>query len=476
MGTEEKEDRSQDSPDENSTTEEAQIGPEENREDEYHFDDLMSLYENDFEGLDRLKLSKTSAHELGQFLGRLNPSEQTIFLKKISDRTAGEILTEMDSEDSAEVLVQMKDFRAMRILENLEPDDAAYIVRQLDLQDRERLLSKLPIKNAKIIYELLNYDDDTAGGVMTPRVNTVQDDWTVDQAIQRIRSEGDSNENLDTIYVVNGEEKLEGSVTLHRLIRAKGTELISQIMDPNIQGACRADEPTSQVAKAMAEFDMQNVPVIDALGRLVGMITHDDVIDILQENATRDIQILHGAGADENIHDPVTYSVAKRNPWLIVNLFTASLGAIVVSLFQEQISQFALLAVFMTMITSLGGNAGGQTLAVAIRSLALGEWHRGDTLRICVKEALKGLLNGILIGLVSAIVSALVTSNVLIGLAIFLTMMINMGICCLAGALIPYLLRKLNFDPAQSAYIFLTMITDTLGMYIFLVLGCWLLL
>lgn len=454
---------------------EAYTDPTDAQDDEYQFDDLMALYERDYEGLDRLKLSHTSPHELGQFLARLDPEEQNGFLRKISDRTAGEILTEMDSEDSAEVLVQMKDFRALRILENLEPDDAAYIVRQLETEDRDRLLGKLPLENARTIYELLSYDADSAGGVMTPRVNRVRSDSTVDQAIQMIRMNGDENENLDTIYVTDYEGRLQGTITLHRLIRAKGTETVEQIMDPNLQGACRADEPTSEVAKAMAEFDMQNVPVIDSQNRLIGMITHDDVIDILQESATKDIQILHGAGADENIHDPVTYSVIKRNPWLIVNMLTASLGAIVVSRFQDQISQLALLAVFMTMITSLGGNAGGQTLAVAIRSLALGEWHRGDTLSICLKEILKGLLNGLLIGTISSVVCTIITGNSLVGLAIFLTMIFNMGICCLSGALIPYVLRKLNFDPAQSAYIFLTMVTDTLGMYIFLMLSSWLL-
>lgn len=440
--------------------------------EKYTFDELMELYQNDFRGLNRLKLSHTPAHELGEFLGRLDPEEQNIFLKKLSDQVAGEILSEMDSEDSAEVLAQMKDIRALRILENLEPDDAAYIVRQLESEDRDRLLGKLPIATAKTIYELAAHDPDTAAGVMTPNVNKIRNDWTVDESIQMIRSEKGDNENLDTIYVVDEFGKLVGSITLHRLIRARGNESIQEIMDPDIQGACQADEPTSRVAQAMADYNLQSIPVIDSLGRLIGMITHDDVIDIIQENATRDLQILHGAGADENIHDPIAYSVAKRSPWLVVNLLTAALGAIVVSMFQKQIEQLTLLAVFMTMITSLGGNAGGQTLAVAIRSLSLGEWHTGDTKSICFRETLKGICNGILIGMISAIVSAVVTQKLMVGVVIFLTMIVNMAICGLSGALIPWILRRFNFDPAQSAYIFLTMITDSLGTYIFLMLGC----
>ncbi|MDR2029937.1 MAG: magnesium transporter [Puniceicoccales bacterium] len=444
--------------------------------DHYRFDELMSLYENDFKGLDRLKLSRTSPHELGQFLARLEVDDQPSFLRKLSDRMAGEILSEMHSEDSAEVLSQLKDIRALRILSSLEPDDAAYIVRQLDPTDRDRLLGKLPIDTAKTIYDLLSYAHGTAGGVMTPHVNRVRDAWTVDEAIHVLRREGGKNENLDTIYAIDADGRLQGSVTLHQLILAQGGQRIAQIMAPHVHGACHADDPAEQAAQAIADFGIQSVPVLDSLGRLIGMITHDDAISILRENATKDMQILHGAGADENIHDTVGYSVAHRIPWLLVNLLTAALGAFVVSLFQSSIEQLTLLAVFMTINTSLGANAGGQTLAVAIRSLALGDWKRGDTIPICLRETIKGLSNGFLTGLVAAVACAVLTHNLLLGFTVFLALTITMGLCGIAGALIPYGLQKLRCDPAQSAYIFLTMITDTVGMYIFLRLGCWLLL
>jgi magnesium transporter len=453
-------------------------GPEKNfseaARDSYGFEELMGLYEHDFEDLDRLKLSRTSPHELGQFLARLNASEQTEFLCNLSDRTAGEVITEM--ADSAEVLMQMKDRRALRILENLEPDDAAYIVRQLDAHTRERILRKLPGEAARTIADLLHYEANTAGGVMTPHVNKIQLAWTIDQAIQTLRTTGDDNENLDVIYVINGDGKLKGTISLHRIIRAAGGQKIEEIFDPDVHGTCRADAASTHVAQLMAEFDLQNLPVVDNLGRLIGMVTHDDVIDILQESATKDIQILHGAGADENIHDPVTYSVAKRAPWLQFNLITAAMGALVVSMFQSQIEQLTLLAVFMTMITSLGGNAGGQTLAVSIRSLALGDWKKGDTFGIFLREMFKGLFNGGITGLVAGSVCALITRSVPVGVTIFLAMTLNMALCGMSGALIPRILQKLRVDPAQSAYIFLTMVTDTVGMYIFLLLGCWLLL
>ncbi|MDR0340182.1 MAG: magnesium transporter [Puniceicoccales bacterium] len=445
-------------------------------EENYNFDELMKLYGDDFRNLDRLKLSRTPSHELGHVLLRLGREDQVNFLKKLSDSVIGEILPTLASEDSAEVLAQLKDMRALRILSLLEPDDAAYVVRCLDAEDQDRLLGKLPMEAAETIYDLLSYDKDTAGGVMTPNVGWARADWAVDEVFQKFRSGEPEKENLDVVYAVDEHGRLVGSVTLHRLIRASGEQRIGQILDGDRHLACNADDPTSLVAQVMMESNRQSVPIVDHLGRLIGIVTSDDVIDLLKDNATRDIQVLHGAGAEENIHDPVHYSVAKRNPWLIFNLFTASLGALVVSFFQTQIEQLTLLAVFMTLVTSLGGNSGGQTLAVAIRSLALGEWRRGDTRGVFLRETLKGLCNGVIIGIVAAVAGACLTHNLRVGLALFFSMIINLATCGLAGALIPYCLQKLKFDPAQSAYVVLTMITDTVGMYVFLRIGCWLLL
>ncbi|MDR2664532.1 MAG: magnesium transporter [Puniceicoccales bacterium] len=465
------------SPEKGQETEDGKLltgseGPAEN----YNFDELMELYDGDFRNLDRLKLSRTSPYELGDVLLRLSPEDQVNFLKKLSDSVIGEILPTLASEDSAEVLTQLKDMRALRILSLLEPDDVTYVIRSLSEEDQDRLLGKLPVESAETIYNLLSYDRDTAGGLMTPNVGLAQSDWTVDEVFQKLRSGEEERENLDVIYAVDRNSCLMGSVTLHRLIRSRGEQRIGQILDDDRHLACHADDPASLVAQVMVESGRQSIPIVDHLGRILGIVTHDDVIDILNDNATRDIQVLHGAGAEENIHDPVPYSVAKRNPWLIFNLFTAALGALVVSFFQPQIEQLTLLAVFMTLVTSLGGNSGGQTLAVAIRSLALGEWRRGDTGGICVRETLKGLSNGIIIGLVAAFAGAFFTHSARVGLALFLAMVINLSLCGLAGALIPFCLQKLKFDPAQSAYVVLTMITDTAGMYIFLRIGSWLLL
>jgi magnesium transporter len=216
--------------------------------------------------------------------------------------------------------------------------------------------------------------------------------------------------------------------------------------------------------------------VIDSQGCLIGVITHDDVIDIIQEEATEDIQKLHGAGGDETIHDSVAYSTFRRTPWLIINLIIAFFTARVISLFEEKIAEVTILAVFMNLVSSLGGNSGAQTLAVSIRSFALGEYHAGDSGEILLRETIKGLINGIVVGALAALVTGLWSRNSTVGLVVFVSMMANMALSGLIGAFIPMFLSRIKCDPAQSSYIFLTTTTDIVGTFIFLSIGAKLLL
>jgi magnesium transporter len=392
-------------------------------------------------------------------------------LQKLSYEDAADIIAEMDVEDSADMLREMKSIRARKIIEGLEPDDTACLLREFDAQERERILSHLPKEVACTIRDLLTYNPDTAAGVMTPYVTTLYDDMTVDEAIHHIRREKHETENSDMLYVVDAQKRLIGVTSVRDLIWSRPNKKIANLMHKELRGVCQADQNKEDVARLMAELNFQNLPVVDTHGRLMGIVTHDDVIDILRDAATEDIQKLHGAGADENIHDTVLSSVIKRIPWLMANLGIALIMAKVISLFTAQITQLALLAVFMNLVSSLGGSAGAQTLAVAIRSFALGNLHTGDAYGICWKELCKGLSNGFMVGLLAAIIAVIWTQNLMIGLTLFLAMSINMGLAGLAGACIPILLQSLHFDPAQSSYIFLTSITDITGIFIFLTLG-----
>ncbi|MDR3274039.1 MAG: magnesium transporter [Puniceicoccales bacterium] len=443
---------------------------------QYTFEELRDCADNEFKNLNAAKLSRTSPYEVGSLLERLSPEDRQKVLKKLSEEDASDVLAEMNAEDSAEIISEMRDSRAIKILRALEPDDAAGLLRELDDDDRERLLSKMPKGDADVLRDLLTYDPDTAGGVMTPCVISVCDDMTCDEAIQHLRKSRDSGENIENIYVVDTKNHLVGVLSINKLLWTASNKKISDIMCATIEGICTAEQDKELAAKMMTQFHHNTLPVIDSQGCLIGVITHDDVIDIIQEEATEDIQKLHGAGGDETIHDGIIYSTVRRTPWLIINLFIAFFTSRVISLFEAKISEFTILAVFMNLVASLGGNSGAQTLAISIRSFALGEYHPGDSGGILLRETFKGMLNGLLIGTIAALITGLWARNGMVGLVVFISMIANMSLSGLVGAFIPIFLKRIKCDPAQSSYIFLTMVTDSVGMLIFLSIGSRLLL
>ncbi|HQU08635.1 MAG: magnesium transporter, partial [Verrucomicrobia bacterium 21-51-4] len=391
---------------------------------EYTLELLLSLQPDDFEALDVERLAQTPPHIVAAFLERHDVDDRRRVLRKLSEEDAMEVLADMDSEDTAETVGAMREWRALKILESMDPDDAADVVADLEEEDRERLLDKLDPETAATMRELLQYGEDTAGGIMNPEVVTIAWDATVDEAIQHIRKMAAEDEkwahlNFNYIYVLDNGGRLEGVVSLKELILARPYQKVSDIAQTSLQGICHPNDDKEEVARALANLDLSALPVIDNDRKLLGIITYDDVIDIIQDEATEDIQKLVGAGANESILDSLSYSVSKRSPWLIVNLFTAFMAAGVVSLFKPEIEQFTLLAVFMPVIASLGGNTGSQTLAVAIRSLALGELHPGDNWQVCISEAMKGLLNGVLVGGTAAVITWLLTRETLLAGVVF---------------------------------------------------------
>ena len=440
---------------------------------EYSIEDLLAWPKDRLESLDPGRLIASSPAVVGSFLERLEVDERRAVLRFLPEEKASDILSEMDAPDSAEVVAAMREPRALKILEELEPDDAADVVAELDEADRSRLMSKLEPDTAKTVEALLHYDPETAGGVMTPECATIEPEMTVNEAIEQIRHFYEETEQIYAIYVVNREHHLMGLVAMRDLILARPDQKIEEIMNPQIKGMCSPDIDREEVALSLAEHNLLAIPVVDADGKLLGMVTHDDVVDILQDEATEDIQILVGAGADESIHDDIFYSIRRRHPWLLVNLLTAFMAAGVVYMFAEQIAQLALLAVFMPVIASMGGNTGNQALVVAIRSMSMGEVRLNDALRLCRKELTMGLINGSLIGILAGLATYVLVREVKISLVVFAAIILNMGLAGLAGATIPLLLRKFKYDPAHGSSIFLTTLTDIAGFFIFLSLGAW---
>jgi magnesium transporter len=441
----------------------------------YTLEELCNIGLHNLEELDPERLSKTAPTILSAFLSRLGVDDKRIMLRKLSEEYASAVLSEMSAEESAEIVSDMREGRALRILEDLEPDDAADVMAALGERQRTRFLDQLGADQAGMVKSLLKHSPDTAGGVMHPQVATVDQDMTIETAINRVRQFKAQFYRLFYIYVIDLYGKLIGVVSIRDLLFSDSDTHIREVMKTELQGVCTVDQDTESVAQKMADSNLYALPVIDAQGRLVGIIEHDDVIDILRKEATEDLQRMVGAGPDESIHDKVLPSVRKRIPWLIVNMFTASIVGGVVYFFRNIIEESSALASFIPILASVGGNVGAQTLAVTIRSLALGELHSFDSYLICFKEGIKGVLNGFIIGGFGCAVVYLLTFNFYLSSVVFIATTVNMLIAGTAGSFVPLLLRKLKFDPAQSASIFLTAITDSMSALIFLSLASWVL-
>lgn len=442
----------------------------------YELEYLLNLDQDDIQSLDQAQLEETPPVELAHFVERLDLDHMREILRMVSDEIASEIVAEMDAETSAEIFEAMQEPRAAKLLEELDPDDATDLVAELEDQKREDLLNKMEPESAQEIKELLEYDPDSAGGAMTPDVCSVSDFFSVDEAIQAIRAQASELETVYYVYVVDAQEKLLGVVSMKDLLISAPQTKVTDLMERHMLGMLKPDTDKEQAANMMAEYNLIALPVVDSNNRLLGIVTHDDVIDIIQAEATEDIQKLVGAGADETIHHSVGYSLRKRHFWLQVNLFTVALAAAVVWFFEEQIASLTFLAVFMPIIAATGGNTGAQTLAVIIRSLALEDVHDTDKVKIYLKELLKGVINGLGVGLLGSSLAYALERDLKTSLVVFIAMVLTMGISGFSGAFIPLFLKRVGLDPAQSSSIFLTTITDIAGFFIFLSLGSWLLL
>lgn len=437
---------------------------------------LLSLDLDEIRKLERSRLAETPPVELAHFIDRLDVEKGREVLRLVTDEIATDIISEMDPEASAEIFELMREPRAARILQELDPDDATDLVAELQDKKREDLLSKMEPESAEAVKELLNYDADSAGGVMTPDVCAIHDHVLVDEAITAIRDQASELETVYYIYVVNDAEELVGVVSMKDLIVSAPRTAVSEIMKTQILGKLAPDTDKEQAANLMAEYNLIALPVVDANNKLVGIVTHDDVIDIIHAEATEDIQKLVGAGADETIHDDVAYSLRKRHIWLQVNLLTVAMAAGVVWIFEDQIAKYTFLAVFMPIIAATGGNTGAQTLAVVIRSLALEDIHKSDKVRLYCKELLKGLINGLGVGTIGGTLAFILEKELKVSAVVFTAMTLTMSISGFCGAFIPLFLKRVGLDPAQSSSIFLTTITDITGFFIFLSLGSWILL
>lgn len=394
-------------------------------------------------------------------------------LESLPLELASETLAEMEEgEDRAELLASLEPTMGAELLHELADDDAADLIGELEPQERQRLLAALPVDEAGDLRGLLRYDEETAGGLMTTDLVAVEGTLTAQEALEEVRHKGREVEDFYTVFVVDESHHLLGTVKLDDLVIAEAGELVESMVEPVRSVPTSLDQ--EEVGRLIGRYNLAAIPVVNDLGVLLGRITFDDVIDVIEAEQTEDILRLAGVSDEDELRHDWSESVRVRLPWLMLNLVTASLAASVILIFEETIAQVVTLAFLAPIIAAMGGSSGTQSLAVTIRRITVE--GRGVPKGYVAREILIGLINGFALGVGIALISLVVGGNPMLGVVVFLAMWGNQIVAGFAGAFIPTTLDRLGVDPSVASSVFVHTLTDLCGFFLLLGLASRLLL
>ncbi len=419
-------------------------------------------------------LHKGRPADVAQVLQGLNELDRhAVFaaLTQYDRELAAASLSEFGVEEGLDLLHTLSPEGIAGVLQELPSDDAALFVEKFPMEIRERLLDLMKIEASTDVQELLSFAEYTAGRIMTPDVFALNEELTVGEAVSAIQKASNDIELVFYLYIIDDRNHLVGVVSLRQLLLVPPTTPLRKIMSSDVISV-RTETDQEEVARIVARYNLLGVPVVDEENKLAGVVTVDDVLDVIREEATEDIYALAGVSSEDNALNSPMRSVRLRLPWLLVNLATAILASTVVHLFEGTIARVTVLASLMPIVAGMGGNAGTQTLAVIVRGLALGEVTWDNARRVVVKEALVALANGFVTGIVAAVIVWLwygpSAKMGLIGGIIALAMLNNMLIAGVAGTAVPLILKRLKADPALASTVFVTTCTDIGGFLSFL--------
>jgi magnesium transporter len=417
-------------------------------------------------------LQKQHPADLAQVFSELAEKERHsafALLVERNSRLAMEAVSELGPEAAAELLADRSAEEIVKLTHELPSDDAAAIIDYLPEDLAAAVLELIQKRPGGEVGELLEYAEKTAGRIMNPKVFALSEDMTAGEAITALQGARDV-EMVFYLYVVDARRHLVGVVSLRRLLLVPPATPLKRIMTTDLISV-RVDMDQEEVARQVASYNILAIPVVDEENKLVGVITVDDVIDVIKDEATEDVYRLAGVASDDRVFTRPSESLRKRLPWLVVNLGTAFVAAAVVSQFQGTIGLVTALAVFMPVVAGMGGNAATQTLTVIVRGIALGELTWGNTRKALLKEAVVGVGNGVACGVIGGTIVWLTNGSPMLGLILGMAMVINMFVAATAGTLIPLSLRALKVDPALASAVFITTLTDVFGFLSFLGLG-----
>jgi magnesium transporter len=412
------------------------------------------------------------AADIASLMNHLIEREKLTLFNTINEKDkekGGEVLSELDPEDAANMLKELPVDLTSEILEEIPPDDIPPILQHLPEEMQNSVLAAMEKKPSEDVKELLLYEEETAGRIMSPNFYALNENTNVSDAITAMQLEGNV-ESAFYLYVIDDQERLVGVVSLRQLLFARPNTPLKNIMTKEVISV-HTETDQEVVARNVASYNLVAIPVVDTTNTLVGVVTVDDVIDVIDKEATEDMYKMVSLDTSDRVQDSAFTSLKKRLPFLLFSLLTASLAPLVVKNFTGTIERVVELAVFMPLVAALGGIAGNQTIAIMVREIAIGQIDWLSARKALLKELMVGVGNGIIIGSILGGLSYVLIGNLYFGLVLGLACIVNLFVAALVGTLIPLLLKLLRLDPALGSVNLLTMCTDSMGFLTFLGLG-----
>ncbi len=420
----------------------------------------------------------TNEEEISELVEDIHPADildilhenEDDFLKildMLPEWFVADIVEEEEDEGKYELLKKFSEGKQKNILHEMSSDELTDLVGVLDEEESKDVLKKMDEEDREDVNKLLSYKSDTAGGIMATEFVSIRENKTIEKTLKYLQKEGPEAETAYYLYVVDNDDILKGVVSLRDIVCNDFNTKISDITNTNVISVpYHMDQ--EEVAQEFKKYGFLTIPVVDEKNKILGIVTVDDIVDVMEEETTEDIHRLGGVDEEERVDGTLKESIKSRLPWLIVNLVTAILAAAVVGIFEGTISKVVTLATFMPIVAGMGGNAGTQSLTIVVRGIALGELTGENAKKIFLKELLVGLTTGVVIGFIIAILGLIWEGNVVFGVVIGVAMVLNMMVATMAGYIVPVILKKLKVDPALASAVFVTTVTDVLGFFFFL--------
>jgi len=416
-------------------------------------------------------LSDLSSGEIANIIEQLDASDRKKLIFFLGSSIVPEIILELDKDIRKEIISVVGEHTFLNVVSKLDTDDLIVVLEEVDEDKRGQYLKLLPKKSQReLVKKGLKFPEDTAGRIMSTNVVSVSASWTIGKTLKFLRQKKELlPDDIFEVYILDSKKKPVGTLNLNTLVRSSSNITVRDIMNTQFK-TIPIDTDQEEIALGFKQNNLISAPVVDKSGKIVGQINSDDIIDIIEEEAEEDLLRLSGVQSG-HIYSAVLQTIKSRFTWLLINLFTAIAASFVIAIFESSLKQVVALAILMPIVASMGGNAGTQTLTVAVRALALREITRANALRVIGKEFVVGAINGLIFAVIIGTIASYWFEMPLLGFVIAAAMILNLVIACLSGILIPLILDKTGVDPAIASTVLLTTITDIFGFFTFLGLG-----